>query len=195
MKSTGFFATVLLSAALLATSWAGADGDAGKGKGKEGKGKGEQRRDSGGQAAPLPIPLDPVYQKECGSCHLAFPVRMLPRRSWEKMLGELGHHFGEDATLPEGELQQVRTYALANAGESSPSRLAQRLSASVPPEATPLRLSEVPYFVREHRGAAKHVNPAGPVKSLSDCQACHPRADAGSFAEDAVRIPKAAPAN
>ena len=37
--------------------------------------------------------LDPAYQKECGSCHLAFPPSMLSSASWQKIMNGLAKHF------------------------------------------------------------------------------------------------------
>src|SRR5258707_12423348 len=37
--------------------------------------------------------------KECGACHLVFPPQMLPTRSWQKLMGDLKAHFGQDASI------------------------------------------------------------------------------------------------
>ena len=40
-----------------------------------------------------------MYQKECGSCHMAYQPQFLPQRSWNKMMKNLDNHFDVDATL------------------------------------------------------------------------------------------------
>ena len=40
---------------------------------------------------------NPLYQEECGSCHMAYPPGLLPGRSWEKLMTGLADHFGENA--------------------------------------------------------------------------------------------------
>ena len=44
-------------------------------------------------------PLDPTYVAECASCHIPYPPRFLPAASWRALMGNLGDHFGTDASL------------------------------------------------------------------------------------------------
>jgi hypothetical protein len=136
-------------------------------------------RDQGRAAAPA----DPLYSKECGSCHLAYPPRLLPAGSWERLLGDLGNHFGESAELSQELTRRIRTYLVTAADTVR--------SGSEPP---PLRISATDHFRREHREIPSTLvtgNPA--VKSFSNCGACHGDATAGSFDERAVLIPGQGP--
>lgn len=44
-------------------------------------------------------PLLPKYRQECASCHIAYPPGALPASSWQRILGNLQHHYGTDASL------------------------------------------------------------------------------------------------
>ena len=44
-------------------------------------------------------PLLPAYVEECGSCHVAFPGRMLDADSWRAVNAGLEQHFGVDASV------------------------------------------------------------------------------------------------
>ncbi len=52
-----------------------------------------------GERAGMRVPLLPAYKQECGSCHLAYPPGLLPASSWQRLMGDLPHHFGTDASL------------------------------------------------------------------------------------------------
>src|SRR5690606_37122372 len=44
-------------------------------------------------------PLLNAYQEECGACHLPYPPGLLPAASWQRIMQDLAHHFGTDASL------------------------------------------------------------------------------------------------
>ncbi len=133
---------------------------------------------------------DPAYREACGGCHFAYPAALLPAQSWERILTGLSDHFGDNAELPDSEMNDVRRYLLNNAGGRGPQRLPYRLLRSLGQDVAPLRITEIPYFVREHDelpAAAVRDNPQ--VRSLSHCDACHTGAEAGSFAEQEIQVP------
>ena len=53
---------------------------------------------------------NPVYIEECGACHLAYPPGLMPSKSWQKMMGGLSDHFGENAELDEETEQLIVRY-------------------------------------------------------------------------------------
>ncbi|MDQ3262715.1 MAG: diheme cytochrome c [Myxococcota bacterium] len=133
-------------------------------------------RRRGGEAAARDSPVWKTYEAECGGCHLAYPPRMLPGASWAKLLGGLEDHFGQNAELDAQTREVLRTYLEANAG---PDR-----------GETPLRITELRFWRREHRKLPAEVWRRKAVGTRANCQACHRSADQGSFDEDGVRIPK-----
>lgn len=127
---------------------------------------------------------NPKVLKECGSCHMAFLPGFLPGRSWEKIMGNLKDHFGDNATLDEATTKEITNYLLANASDAkSQGRNAapSRESSSEPV----IRITELPWFKAEH---SRRITPESlkrhKAKSKSDCKACHRSADKGFFDDD-----------
>ena len=125
---------------------------------------------------------DTVVKKECGSCHMAFSPQFLPRRSWQKLVETLSDHFGENASLGAAQSRTVLEYLLANASDGPRGgREGRKFGASIPSAQTPLRITEVPRWVSEHRKvrADKWSDPG--VKSKANCVACHKGAEQGIY--------------
>ena len=134
--------------------------------------------------------LDPQYTEECGACHFAYPPQFLPARSWRKLMDGLADHFGENAELDPAVREQLTAYVSANAAETSNAMVSRKLMRGVEADAEPLRISELPYFVKEHREIPARMIADNPeVKSLSHCAKCHQDAAQGNFDEHGVRIP------
>lgn len=146
-------------------------------------------RGSGGAEQPPPQ-ADALYAKECGACHLAYPPQFLPKRSWEKIMGALDRHFGENASLDEAARTKIRDYLAANSAETGRSKTSRKILSSIRDSDTPLRISETPYFRHEHDEVRPEVFERKSVVSPANCGACHTGADKGDFDEDRVRIPK-----
>lgn len=127
---------------------------------------------------------DPVVKKECGSCHMAFSPQFLPRRSWQKLVATLSDHFGENASLAEAQRRAVLEYLLANASDGPRGgNEGRKFGASIPSGQTPLRITEVPRWIREHQKvrADKWSDPT--VKSKANCVACHKTAEQGIYGD------------
>lgn len=144
-------------------------------------------RERGPDVAPVD---DVLYAEECGSCHMAYPPGLLPARSWEKLMGKLEDHFGDNAELPQEDAAAITGYLVGNAADRSNYRRSLRLAASIAPWDTPQRITRIPYFMHEHHEIPPQLVTGNPqVKSLSQCQACHRQAEAGSFNEHEIDIP------
>lgn len=125
-------------------------------------------------------PVLAQYQQECAACHAAYPPGLLPAPSWRRLMSDLPHHFGTDASLDAAAAAQISTWLAANAGTS-------RRGREEPPQD---RITRSAWFVREHDdiGAATWKSPQ--VKSAGNCAACHTTANQGVFNEHNVRIPR-----
>lgn len=160
-------ATVFASSFVLTTSW-GSDGAA--------------------SFAPV---SHSASKAECAACHMAYPAGLLPARSWKRMMGELGNHFGEDASLSAQEVAQIEQYLIGNAADAAnASRLMQRIAQGIAPAATSQRFTETAYFGYLHDEVPSSVWKRKGIASKSNCVACHTKAEQGSFAEREIRIPK-----
>jgi hypothetical protein len=121
---------------------------------------------------------NPVYRDECGSCHLPYPPQLLPRASWQAIMAGLDKHFGSDASLDAKTAREIQAYLEPNAS---------RRAASGKP---PLRITDTPWFKREHDEVPPSVWKSTAVKSAANCGACHTQADQGDYSERTLRVPK-----
>ncbi len=135
-------------------------------------------------------PLDPIYLRECGSCHTAYHPSLLPASTWAVMLDGLAHHFGEDAALDPAAAQSIRAYLAANGAENYDTKAAHLFRAADP--ADPLRITATPFWRRVHRSLPEQVFSANAVGSRSECGACHRDAAAGLFNPLSIAIPEEA---
>lgn len=131
----------------------------------------------------VPPVKDPLVQKECGGCHMAFQPAFLPARSWAKMMDTLSDHFGEDASLPADKVQAIRSTLTAGAGDVDGRGRARKYMRWVAPDGVPQRITENPDFLRKHHFADK-VWKDPKVVTKSNCPACHRAADQGIYEDD-----------
>lgn len=125
-----------------------------------------------------------AWKTECGSCHIPFPASRLPAKSWQKLMGNLGDHFGSDASLGDAAVtKQISDWLVKNAGD--PARTVAAKGAAVP-----LRITDTRWFIRQHDEVGANVWKRPSIKSAANCGACHQGAADGNFDEDNVRIPK-----
>jgi Dihaem cytochrome c len=125
------------------------------------------------------LPLDPAYRAECGSCHVAYPPKLLPAQSWRELMARLDRHFGSDASLDARTGAEIGRYLAANAGRRD-----------APLGAEP-RITETRWFSKEHdKEVPAALWKSTAVKSRANCAACHTRADDGDYSERSLRLPK-----
>jgi hypothetical protein len=122
----------------------------------------------------------PVYQQECGACHVAYPPGLLPAPSWQRLLGHLDKHFGVDASLDDAATRQIAAYAQSQAGSYR----------RVREEPAQDRITRSAWFVRKHDEVPTRAWSLPAVKNASNCSACHAQAQQGDFNEHDVRIPR-----
>jgi len=126
------------------------------------------------------VVLMPKYKQECAACHVAFPPGMLPADSWQRLMNDLPHHYGTDASLDATTVSELAAWLSANSGTYKRVREA-------PPEE---RITKSAWFIRKHDELPVDVWKRPAVKSAANCAACHPQADQGNFNEHAIRIPR-----
>ncbi len=116
---------------------------------------------------------DPVAKEECSACHMAYQPAFLPAESWKKIFADLSNHFGEDASLDPKTEARIRNYYLRHAARWR----------SIP-KPVPIRITELPWFTREHTRFAARAKQDPKIGSLSNCTACHRYAERGWFEND-----------
>lgn len=124
------------------------------------------------------LPANAAYRDECGTCHVPYPPRLLPAESWQRLMADLPHHFGSDASLEPPVRQSLAAWLDANAG---------RRRTEAPPQD---RITKTAWFQREHREVPADGWRRTSVKSAANCSACHPGAAQGDYDEHGVRIPR-----
>ena len=128
----------------------------------------------------VPPVADKVTQTECGACHMVYPAALLPARSWDAITSDLANHFGEDASLDQAVVDGIKAYLMSNAGDAGVRR--RGLIQGLAQDQTPLRITELPLWVRIHGNFSprtlKKIGVAG------NCAFCHQGAAAGVFADD-----------
>ncbi|MBK9160458.1 MAG: diheme cytochrome c [Nitrosomonadales bacterium] len=126
----------------------------------------------------LTVPDNAKWKEECGSCHIAFPPKLLTADGWQKMMSGLDKHFGTNAELDAGDNREILDFLKRHAGSGS--RHA----------APSLRISDTPWFRREHREVSAQAWRDPAVKSPANCAACHVNAERGDWSERGIRMPK-----
>lgn len=132
----------------------------------------------------FPPVQDAKTANECGSCHMAYPASMLPAASWQRIMGDLGNHFGEDASLDAATREHITQYLVANAGDRGGRNWGYKMLRGIDPASAPLRITELPRWVHEHNEVSSREWKSAKVKSRANCGACHTGADQGYFDED-----------
>jgi len=131
-----------------------------------------------------------LYTEECSSCHMAYPPGLLPTRSWQKIMAELENHFGDNAEVDTETHQVISQFLLTNSAEKSNYRRSIKFNRSIKVNDVPTRITQTPYFKHEHDEIPSRFVTTNPkVNSFSQCDACHTKAEQGSFNEHDVTIP------
>jgi nitrate/TMAO reductase-like tetraheme cytochrome c subunit len=125
----------------------------------------------------LSVANNPKWKEECGSCHIAYPPQFLTAESWQLLMGGLNKHFGANAMLDAKDNRDILDFLQRNAGSGS------KHSTSS------LRISETPWFSREHREVSSNTWSKPSVKSRANCAACHVNAERGDWSERGIRMP------
>jgi hypothetical protein len=128
------------------------------------------------------VPPLPKYTQECTACHMAYPPGMLPSASWQRIMGNLGKHYGTDASLDAASMQEINAWLQSHAGTHKRVREAPQQD----------RITKSPWFLKEHspREIPPEVWKRPAVGSASNCAACHTNAAKGSFNEHEIKIPR-----
>ncbi len=125
---------------------------------------------------------NPVYDKECGSCHFPYQAGWLPERSWRKLMSSLNSHFGENAEINPAARENVMKYLTSNAADRATNARSREIMAVIKPDETPVSLTKVLYVGGIHGGFLDRSFEGKPeAKTLAQCTLCHQKAQRGWF--------------
>ncbi len=132
----------------------------------------------------LPMVEHAATLKECSSCHMIYPPQLLPQRSWAALMGDLANHFGENAELDAKVRDDIASYLASKAADAADTAGGKRFLRRLSSEVTPLRITEMPYWIRAHGEISDKRFSDPKIKSKANCMACHKTADKGEFFEE-----------
>ncbi|MCM2286710.1 MAG: diheme cytochrome c [Desulfobacula sp.] len=132
---------------------------------------------------------NPTYQAQCGACHFAYQPEFLPESSWTKILTSLDDHFGESVELDAESEKTILDYLKSNSADHSTTKRAAKIMKEIGNQ-IPLRITQIPYIIKEHHEISQDVLKREAIGSLSNCIACHTTAEGGIYDDDNVKIPK-----
>jgi hypothetical protein len=132
---------------------------------------------------------DPIYRENCGGCHFAYQPELLPSASWVKILDSPDNHFGESFEFDEETKEAMLGYLQTNAADHSSAKRAVKIMRSLDGQ-VPTRITEIPYIKRKHHEISAAIVKRRSIGSLSNCTACHGRAQEGIYDDDFVAIPE-----
>ena len=136
-----------------------------------------------------PAKLDPAYAEQCGACHTPYSPVLAPAAVWRQLMGNLRHHFGEDASLGDARLhQRILDYLVANSAEHSDTLLSHRMMQRNP--ADPMRITATRFWRFMHGGIPARVFARKKVGGRGNCSACHQDARSGRFLPENIHIPE-----
>lgn len=140
----------------------------------------QSRADEDDEESGVPLVVNKKWKEECSGCHIAYPPRFLPARSWRAVMSGLDKHFGSDASLDAATVHEITVFLEKNADQR------KRATSGKPI----LRISQMRWFKSEHDEVSSRTWRNPKVKSPANCGACHTQADLGDFSERNVRIPR-----
>jgi len=127
-----------------------------------------------------------IYQKECASCHFGYQPGLLPKQTWGKIMNTLDNHFGTDASLDDKTKADITRYLVNNSSDSQNSNFRiNNKNNSI----KNLRITKMPYFLREHNEIPKKIIAQKEVGSLLNCTACNKSAEKGIYSEGYIKVP------
>jgi hypothetical protein len=137
------------------------------------------------------IPANENWKAECAeSCHRGFHPTLMPSVSWEKIMAGLDDHFGESAELDKEINREILAYLVSSSAERATTEAAKKMLYSIKQNETPIRITEIPYWIKKHSEIPQDIFKRKSVTSKSNCLACHPGAELGSFEDKDITIPK-----
>jgi cytochrome b len=129
---------------------------------------------------------NPVFVKECGSCHTLYPPTLLPKESWKKLMGDLPNHFGDDASLDPADHQTILAYLLAHSAETSNQEMSVKMMQSLD-KPDIIAITQTPFWKRTHRNISADIFKSDKVKSRANCKACHSDVEQGTIEDNAIK--------
>ncbi len=135
--------------------------------------------------------MSPVFVKECGDCHKAHPPYLLPKKSWQRIMGALDNHFGEEITeanITKSQQASILEFLKENAAETSTHEASIKIMHSLG-KRRPKAITKTPYWRETHKDIPKYVFKDKDIKDKSNCSACHKDFEYGNLDDMNIKYP------
>jgi cytochrome b len=119
--------------------------------------------------------VHPAFYHKCGECHTPYPPYLLPKRSWERVMGALDNHFGEEITeanITKSQQASILKYLTEHSAETSHREAAVKIMDSLG-RRRPKAITKTPYWRETHKEIPRSVFKQKNIKDKSNCKACH----------------------
>ncbi len=127
-----------------------------------------------------------LFAKECASCHILYPPNLLPKKSWETMMGNLENHFGDDATIDMESNKNILNFLVENSAETSTTKASWKFLNSIG-EKDIIALSETKFWEKKHKDISKELFKHKEIKSKANCKACHSDIEKGLIENENIK--------
>lgn len=137
------------------------------------------------------MPRDPVFVKECGSCHTAYAPGMLTVAEWKRVMTGLQNHYGDDASLDEPVRMGILRWLIDGAADGpEATRMMRRIAEAYRASHDLPRITGSRLFRYKHDAIPDAVWRRKSIARKSNCGACHIRDNAGRYDADEVKVPR-----
>ena len=131
-----------------------------------------------------------LYKKECASCHFGYQPGLMPTQSWEFIMKNLADHYGTDASIDDETNKSILSYLLANSSQNAMNyKRSAKITKSLENRVLYQSITDIPYHIKKHKKIEKRMITQKEVKTLSNCTACHKKAELGIYGKKSIDIP------
>lgn len=117
---------------------------------------------------------------------LCIPPNLLPKKSWEILMGDLENHFGDDASLSVEDTKNILDYLLKNSAETSTMQASLNFLNSIANKDI-IAMSQTDFWKRKHKEIPKELFLHEDIKSKANCKACHTDIEKGLLENENIK--------
>lgn len=129
---------------------------------------------------------NPIFVRECGSCHTLYPPTLLAKEGWQALMSDLSNHFGDDASLDLVDEQSIREYLVNHSAETSTQEMSVKMMQSLE-KRDMIAITQTPFWKQRHRYISDETFKSDSVKSRANCKACHSDVEQGTIEDSAIK--------
>lgn len=117
---------------------------------------------------------------------LCIPPNLLPKKSWELLMGDLANHFGDDASLDEADTKNILDFLVKYSAETSTMQSSFNFLNSIDNKDI-IAMSQTSYWKRKHKEIPDELFKNENIKSKANCKACHSDIEKGLIENENIK--------